>query len=77
MKREIVEKIIDLTLGQVREKGVDLLDELPQDQVGIVYDAIERDLEEFEDELQNDIDYDDADDDYNPEHFNDDVEWDG
>ena len=47
MKRELLEKIIDLTLYQVRKRGWELLDESENTQVQIVADAIERDVDDF------------------------------
>ena len=47
MKREVLEKIIDLTLDQVRERGWELFDENKISQVQIVADAIERDVDDF------------------------------
>ena len=47
MKREVLEKIIDLTLDQVRERGWELFDENTNTQVQIVADAIERDVDDF------------------------------
>ena len=47
MKRELLEKIIELTLEQVREKGLELLDENTATQNKIVADAIEDEVNDF------------------------------
>ena len=47
MRREVLEKIIELTLEQVREKGWELLDENTATQNKIVADAIEDDVNDF------------------------------
>lgn len=47
MKREVLEKIINLTLDQVRERGWELFDENTNTQVQIVAGAIERDVDDF------------------------------
>ena len=60
MQRELLEKIIDLTLDQVREKGFELLDESENTQVQIVADAIEHDVEEFIEDLEMEDDWEEG-----------------
>ena len=60
MQRELLEKIIDLTLDQVREKGFELLDESENTQVQIVADAIERDVEDFIEDLEMEDDWEEG-----------------
>ena len=60
MRRELLEKIVDLTLDQVRERGWELFDENTNTQVQTVADAIERDVEEFIEDLEMEDDWEDA-----------------
>ena len=60
MNRELLEKIIDLTLDQVREKGWDLLDEDTNTQVQTVADAIEREVDEFIEDYEFEREYEEA-----------------
>ena len=55
-----MEKIVDLTLDQVRERGWELFDENTNTQVQTVADAIERDVEEFIEDLEMEDDWEDA-----------------
>ena len=60
MRRELLEKIVDLTLDQVRERGWELFDENTNTQVQTVADAIERDVEEFIEDLEMEDDWENA-----------------
>ena len=55
---ELIKKIIDLTLGQVRDQGWDLLDAQGQEQIDMVYDAIEDDITNYVEELKDDDEFD-------------------
>lgn len=60
MRRELLEKIIDLTLDQVREIGMELFDENTNTQVKTVADAIERDVEDFIEDMNADDEWEDT-----------------
>lgn len=59
-REEIVKKIIDLTLDQVREQGWDLLDAFEHEQPDMVYNAIKEDVDELFDEDDEEEDYNDG-----------------
>jgi hypothetical protein len=59
-REEIVKKIIDLTLDQVREQGWDLLDAMENEQPDMVYNAIKEDVDELFDEDDEEEDYNDG-----------------
>ena len=52
-REEIVKKIIDLTLDQVREQGWDLLDAFEREQPDMVYNVIKEDVDELFDEEED------------------------
>ena len=56
-REEIVKKIIDLTLDQVREQGWDLLDAMENEQPDMVYNAIKDELDEI---IEDEEDYNDG-----------------
>ena len=58
-REEIVKKIIDLTLDQVREQGWDLLDAMETEQPNMVYNVIKEDVDELFDE-DDEEDYNDG-----------------
>lgn len=58
-REEIVKKIIDLTLDQVREQGWDLLDAFEREQPDMVYNVIKEDVDELFDEEEEE-DYNDG-----------------
>ena len=60
MRREVLEKVVELTLEQVRERGWELLDENTNTQIQIVADAIEREVDDFVEDLEADDEWEDA-----------------
>ena len=70
MNREILEKIINLTLEQIRMKGLDLLGETVNNQTKLIADEIEQEVRNFVEEQENEMNWEDAIDDNN--HYDDD-----
>ena len=60
MRRELIEKVIELTLEQVRDKGWDLLDQREDEQIQTVADAIETSVNDFEEDIEFDEEWNEA-----------------
>ena len=60
MRRELIEKVIELTLEQVRDKGWNLLDQREDEQIQTVADAIELSVNDFEEDIELDEEWNEA-----------------